>query len=290
MKHSRIVTGLLAVALTSLMVSNALGQGRRGGGPGGPGGPGGRGGPGGGFGGFGDPIFGLLRVEEVKTEIELMPDQDEAIQKLNERGRDRGQDRDRPNFREMSEDERREAFEKMRKEGEERTQEMREQLEQVLLPPQMERLEQISIQVQGVRALRNERVAKQLKITDEQMEKMAEVQEEIGQEMRAKMQELFQSNDRDGMREALGKMREESEKKILGVLSTSQQKQFEEMKGEKFDMPDQGRGGFFTGRGGGPGGPGGPGGAGRGGRGGRGGGPGGPGARGGQRSRPPVEE
>jgi len=54
------------------------------------------------------------------------------------------------------------------------------------------------------------------------------------------------------------KMREEMEKDILSVLTTSQQEKFEEMKGEKFEMPQMmGRGGFGQGGQRGQGGPGG---------------------------------
>ncbi|MCG8648596.1 MAG: hypothetical protein MI861_02115 [Pirellulales bacterium] len=290
MKLSRTVTGLLAVALLAFMVSDALGQGRRGqggpgGGPGGggrgPGGFGQRGGPGGGFGqrGGGDAVFGLLRDEAIKAEIELMPDQEEAIEKLAERSREesRGRGFDFETIRQMDEDERREFFAKLQKEREERGKKMREQLEEVLLPQQMERLDQISLQLRGVQALNDPTVAAKLKITDAQKKELQETQDKMRQEMRAKMQELFQQGDREAMREAFVKIREEIESGILEVLTSDQRKQFEEMKGEKFEMPPNGlfggRGGFGGGRG-------------RGGDGGRGRG----GDGGGRRSRPEAEE
>ena len=108
MKISRNVTCLLAVALLAFMVSDALGQGR----PRGQGGPGGRGGgPGGGFGGFGGRggggdingmVFTVLRADPVKKEIDLMPDQEEAIGKINEQSRGERPDFD---FRNASESE-----------------------------------------------------------------------------------------------------------------------------------------------------------------------------------------
>ncbi len=236
MKLSRMMTGLLAVALMSFMVSDVMAQGRpRGGGPPGggrPGGFGGRGGPGGGGGGA-DAIIGLLRVDAVKVEIELTPDQDEACAKLMQPG-----ERPQINFREMSEEERQEAFAKMQKEREERVKKQQEQLEEVLLPQQMDRLKEIALQLRGVRALADDDVAKELKITAAQKTKLEEVQEQIGQEMRSKMQELFQSGDRDAMREAFTKMREESETQVLAVLTGDQKTQFEKMKGKKFDMPE----------------------------------------------------
>lgn len=297
MKLSRTTTGLLAVALMSFMVSDVMAQGRRpgggqpGGGRGGPGGFGQRGGPGGGgFGGRGGPggpgqaslnatMFRVLRVDEVKLELELLPDQEEAIGKLMEQSEQERGERPNVNFREMSEEERSEAFAKMREqfenarqEREKRLEEMSEQLEQVLLPQQMGRLTEIAIREMGLGALSDKTVAADLKISDAQQKELEEVREQIGQDMRSKMQELFRSGDRDAMREAFAKMRETSEQKVLAVLSSDQREKFEEMKGEDFEMPEGNRGGF-------------------GGRGGPGGGRGPGGDDGGRRrGRPPVEE
>ena len=296
MKLSRPVTGLLAVALLAFMVTDVLGQGRRGGGPGGPGGgQGGRGGfgqRGGGPGGFGggDPTFGLLRNDAVKEEIELMPDQEEAIGKLMEQGRGERPDFD---FRNASEEERREFFEKMQADREERSKKMKMQLEEVLLPDQMERLEQIVVQVRGVAAFRDEEIASKLGITDAQKKELEEVGQKVREEMQAKGQELRDSlRDGGNREEAFAKMRElfaEGQElameKAIAVLNSSQRAKYDDMKGKKFEMPE---GQFGFGRGGGPGG-------GRGGFGGRGGGPGG--GRGGaggdgggrRRSRPEAE-
>jgi hypothetical protein len=292
MKISRVVTGFLAVALMVLMVSDSFAQERRGGGP--PGGFQGRRGPGGGpgFGGFGgrggsDMMkFGLLRMEQVQTELEISPQQKEALEKLAEQGRE-----DRPDFggiRDMSESERSAFFEKMRKDAEERAAEMKAQLEEVLLPQQSDRLDEIALQVRGIQALEDEDVASKLKITETQKQKMGEVRESMGEKMREQMRAMFQGGgrpDREAMEKAradMEKLRGDIEKEVLAVLSSDQQKQFEEMKGEKFEMPE----GF--GRFGGPGGPGG-GGFGRGGRGGPDGGQGGPGGRRERGGRPEAE-
>ena len=99
------------------------------------------------------------------------------------------------------------------------------------------------------------------------------------------MRELMASGDRDKMREAFGKVREDIETQVLAVLTASQKTTFEKMKGEKFEMPEGLQGGGMRGgdRGGAPGADGGRGGFGRGGdrggdRGGRGGDRGGRGA------------
>jgi len=304
MKLSRKVTGLLSVALLAFMVTPVMAQGRGQGGQGGQGGRGGAGGGGFGSRGGGGSMFGgrgggdmtmtLLRVEAIRTELEISPDQEEALTKMQEQGRAERPDGD---FRNMSEEERTEFFTKMRKQAEERNTKMKEQLEEVLFPEQLERLQEINIQLQGIAALRNADVAKELKITDAQKKELEEVQAGLMEKMREGMRELFTSGGgREGMREKIEKMREDMEGDVLGVLTSDQKKKFEEMKGEKFEMPEgafgrggQGGGGGFGGRGGGQqGGRGGRGGGQQGGRGGRGGGEQG-GRGGGERQRPEVE-
>jgi hypothetical protein len=197
----------------------------------------------------------------------------------------RGERPEGVDFRNMSEEDRTAFFDKMRKEQEERNKKMKEQLEEVLLPEQIERLEQIGLQVRGVQALGDDDVAAKLNITDAQKKELAEVREKLQGEMREKMRELFSSGNRDGMREAFAKVRADMEKEVLGVLDSGQQKKFEELKGAKFEMPEGGVGrGGFGGPGGGRGGFGGgrPGGDGAGGR-------GRPGGDGGRR-RPQTEE
>lgn len=292
MKNSRWIVGLLAIGLLAMLTTDVLAQ--RGGGRGGQGGPGGRfggGGPGG-RGGGGDMTMGLLRIEAVREEIELMPDQSDALKKLEEQQQSQRGERPDFDFRNASEEEREKFFEEQTKKREEAAKKTREQLEEVLFPEQMERLDQIAIQLQGVGALGTEKVQEALKITDAQKEKLAEVQSAMRDKMGTMMREMFQNRgqggdgggfDRDAMREKMTEAREEVEKEILGVLTSDQKKKFEEMKGEKFEMPEGQRFGFGGGRGG-PGGFGG----GRGGPGGDRGGRGG-GDRGGRGGRPQSE-
>ena len=298
MKLSRKVTGLLSVALLAFMVTPVMAQGRGQGGRGGAGGGGfgSRGGGGSMFGGRGggDMTMTLLRVEAIRTELEISPDQEEALTKMQEQGRAERPDGD---FRNMSEEERTEFFTKMRKQAEERNTKMKEQLEEVLFPEQLERLQEINIQLQGIAALRNEDVAKELKITEAQKKELEEVQAGMMEKMREGMRELFTGGGgREGMREKIEEMRNDMEGDVLAVLTSEQKKKFEEMKGKKFEMPE---GAFGRGGQGGRGGFGGRGGGEQGGRGGRGGGEqggrggkeqGGRGGRGGgERQRPEVE-
>ena len=314
MKVTRIVTGIVAVAILALVVNDAVGQdeGRRrgdrggerggpGGGRGGPGGfggggfggggfGGGRGGPGGGRGGqIQDPTMQLLRVEAVREELELLPDQVDALAKISENARS-GFQRPDFDFRNATEEERGEFFEKMQEQLRERAEEMQAQLEEVLLPEQYDRLKELGVQVMGMRALSLDRVADELGISDSQKEELADVTASVQDKVREMMSSG--NRDRDAMRAQMEEIREGVESDLMDVLTADQRKSFEEMKGKPFEFPEgaMGRGGPGGGRGGPGGGRGGFGG-GRGGPGGGRGGPGGPdgGGRGGERQRPSFE-
>ena len=161
----------------------------------------------------------------------------------------------------------------------ERSAKEKEKLAEILLPHQMKRLEEIYIQTMGVRALQDPEVAEKLKITAEQQDQMRQAQQTVFEGMR----ELFTPGaDREQMREKMQGLRKQAEEKALAVLSADQQKQFTELKGMPFQMPEDAFGFGFGGRGpGGPGGPGRPGGPGA---------PGGRGPEGGERPRQPATE
>ena len=110
------------------------------------------GGPGGGG------LLGLLMVEEVRKELELIEDQLADLRQVGESLRGERPAGERPNFREMSEADREKYMQQMRQEREAMAKKAREKLADILLPNQLERLQQINIQVQGVNALADEDV------------------------------------------------------------------------------------------------------------------------------------
>lgn len=233
-------------------------------GPGGPGG--GFGGPGGGRFGRGggrmSSLLGLLRVEAVQNEIDLVDDQKGEIDKLNESMRGEGGrgggpgGGDRPDFQNMTDEERETFMAERRKQAEARNAKEKEELGKILLESQMKRLNEISIQVRGAEALSDAEVATALAITDEQKKQLEEVQNEVREGMREQMAALRDAGDEDpeAMRTKMTELRKQNEEKVLAVLSETQREQFAAMKGEAFEMPADamfgGRGGFGGGRGG----------------------------------------
>ena len=162
-----------------------------------PGGFGGPGGPGrGGFGMFGGgggggEIF-LLQNDDVREELGLVEDQVTKLQALNEKSREGMRDLF-TGMRDLNEDERRAKFEEIRGKMEERQKEMQAELEQVLLPHQSKRLKQIGRQMrtrQGGNSVNTDTLAAELKLTDEQKEKLREKAVEVEKKMREKLTKL----------------------------------------------------------------------------------------------------
>jgi hypothetical protein len=245
----------LAVGLVVCSVSIAFaqpgggGRGRGGGGFGGGGfGGGGFGGGGGGFGGGG---LMLLYDENVKKDLGVTDDQMAKLQEVQTKTRDQiGQLFQ--GIQDLSPEERTAKMTEIQK----KMAEINAATEkEVLLPKQIERLKQISIQSQlnrggrTVDVVSNGDLAKELGITDAQKEALTKAQEAADAEMNEKMT----------------KIREDARQKVLSVLTAEQQAKLKKLSGEPITFaPPQfggGRGGF--------------GGAGGGGRGGAGGRPGG---------------
>jgi len=129
-------------------------------------------------------------------------------------------------------------------------------LKEVLDDEQEKRLLGITIQMVGANAVNvDAKLAKELKITDDQKRKLEEVQQGNMREM----SEVFSSgNPNEERRGTFDEMRKNGEKKLLDVLTSEQQAQLNTLKGEelKIDMmnlPGGGSGdrrrggGFFRG-------------------------------------------
>ncbi len=193
-------------------------------------------------------ITQLLQIEKVRKAAEILDEQVEDIKKAVDKVREdaRSTQGERPNFRDLTETQREEMFKKFRAQQEATTKKINEAVEEVLLPQQVERLEEIRLQIQGVAALLTEPVQKALKITAEQKTKFAGVQKETqekGQELFSGVRELFQGGDREKaqaamqeIREKMTTMQKETNEKILAVLTDGQKKEFEKMKGKPVEI------------------------------------------------------
>jgi hypothetical protein len=205
------VAGLAFVGLM-LATSVALaqpGQGGRGRGQGG------RMASGGFMGGGSMGKFMLLMREDVRKHLDLLDEQAEDLQAAAQKA-----------FQSMRNPDEREGA----MSGLEKT------LNEVLLPHQVKRLDQIATQqaMRGGRGLLSDEMVASLKISDAQRSQIEQRQQEIRDELSKKMAEL----------------RQQYEGKILEELTAAQRAKLREMTGEPFEFSQEQRGGGFGGFGG----------------------------------------
>lgn len=196
----------------------------------------------GGFGGGGG-LASILGIEGVDKELDLTEDQQKEVKdfvaEIQEFAqKERQESIGNIDFRNASAEERAEIGKKMEKVAAKVSKKEKEEIGEILLKPQLERLEELRIQRAGVAALADPEVTEKLALSKDQQAKIKAIQEKVQAEMR----EAFSGGNPD--REKLTQLREESEKQVLAVLDESQQKKFEELKGKAFEFPQrQGQGG-----------------------------------------------
>ena len=247
----------------------------------------------------------LLQSDQVRTELKIEEPQavtiDSAIEAYREE-RNSAPRLDRDAFANMSEEERTAAMDKSRKEREELSKKTDDILNALLEPEQVTRLDQLTFQARlamgAAQTFKADDIKEKLKISEDQIAKLTEVEEAAMAEMRTMFGGFGggqggrgrgqgdaggaapaggASGPGAGFEEIQAKMAEARKKtteSAIAVLSDEQKTQVEEMKGEAFEFDLRilmgGRGGFGGGGFGG-------------------GGPGGPGGGGGRGTRPPTE-
>ncbi len=216
----------------------------------------------GGFGGFtespGQQKLRYLGNEAVQKELELANDQKADVKKLSDEAEARRREGagNRGDFQNLSQEEREKRFAELRQRAETQGKETLKKIEAVLLPHQMDRLQQIYVQVRGVDVLSDADVAKELALNDKQKEQLTAIRDDIRQKM-------FQGGQGGFDRERFAALTKERDDKSLAVLTAEQKAKYEKMKGEAFAEAASLRfGGGRGGAGGRPGGEGGQGGQG----------------------------
>ncbi|NQV28516.1 MAG: hypothetical protein HQ518_29540 [Rhodopirellula sp.] len=253
------------------------GQGRpRGGDQGGRGQRGGRfpggGFPGGGFSGGGRGPGGgidkltLIAAKPIQEELKLGEDELFFVSKLTEDFRTDSRELFTGiDFRSLSEEDRRTKFEELGKKRAELVKVSEKGLAEFLSEAQSKRLDEIALQLMGIRALTNDDVAQKLKLTSDQKKGVEDALKAADEDRQKMFEELRTAGGGaggfEGMREKMEEARKKSDEKALAVLSVDQKKQFEELKGKPFEV-DRRALFSFGGRGGTQGGGGRPGGAG----------------------------
>ncbi len=245
MKRTKLFT-LVAAMMAMIIAPTVQAQ------PGGQRPGGGR--PGGGSFGRGGPstisVSQLLQSEKVRNEAEIFDEQVQELREASEKIRTeaRANQGERVDPRTLTEAQRREYFEKRRKEFEATQKKVDAAVKDILLPHQLERLEEIRLQLLGARALQLEPVQKELKVTDAQKTKLDEIDNGTrakAQEMFGGIREQFQQLGGDGekiralmeeMQKKMQAVQKEAEEKMVNTLTDEQKQKFKEMKGKPFEI------------------------------------------------------
>jgi Spy/CpxP family protein refolding chaperone len=204
-------TTLAALGVAALMASPAWAQGR---------------GFGGGFGGPG----ALLSNKSVQQELKLDDKQAEKANELAEQIRTKS----REAFESTSGLEGQERREKITELMKPINEEANKSIATILKPEQVKRYHQISLQQRGAMAFSDPQIQGDLKLTDDQKEKIRGIEEDS----RGQMREIFQSaqGDRQAAMEKMTALRKETMDKVLGVLNDDQKKTWKEKTGEPFQV------------------------------------------------------
>lgn len=206
------LAGVFALLLTTVILAQP---------PGGPGaGPGARGPGGFGFGGFGGGSVDLLLREDVQRELELLPSQvaelREAVEGM------RGELRDL--FAQVQDVPREQRAQRLRELGEDLRADVDSRVDQVLLPHQSRRLQQLANQMRmrggATRGMLNPTVAEELGLSEADQERLRARAEQVEARLRQQMADL----------------RRQAQEELLQTLTPQQQAKWREMVGEPFEF------------------------------------------------------
>ncbi len=169
----------------------------------------------GGPGGFGGGVLFYLGQKSVQEELKLSDEQVKKIKELTEKQRESFQ-----GLRDLSQEDRRTKMQELAKSND-------KAMSEILKAGQLKRAKQIALQQMGAGALRNEDVVKALKVSEEQKDKIREIQAKSREEM----QGLGRDEDARKKRQEIMKATTE---KVMGVLTADQKTKLKEMQGETF--------------------------------------------------------
>lgn len=199
--------------------------------------------------GFG-PMFGtaieLLRTlqvrDEVRKELSISEEQakqiEEAFKPLNELSGD---------FREaqgLTPEERQKRMQKIFKKGKEESKLAEEKVNRILTPEQRARWKQLWLQFQGTAVLLQPEIAKELRLTGEQQDKMREIAGSLNPQPGPPKLEDLSRQERQQFFADLNARREKAQLDMVAVLTDEQKARFADMKGKEFPFPPQRLGSF----------------------------------------------
>jgi predicted nucleotidyltransferase len=186
----------------------------------------------------------MMRMEAVQKELALEEAQTKEITALAAQMQSEAMEI-MSGLQDLTPEERQKEMPSVMKMITEKGKELQGKVDKVLNEKQAGRVKELSLQRRGVDALQDDAVIAELKLSDEQKQKLDAVRDEIAD----KQQEIFKSlasggGDQGQVREKMMELRKEGGEKAMAILTDAQREQFEKMKGPKFDFPPMQRGLF----------------------------------------------
>jgi hypothetical protein len=111
-------------------------------------------------------------------------------------------------------------------------------LNEVLQPDQLKRMRQVTLQQEGSFAIGQDDVRKELKITPEQLKQFMAISQELQKQVEALVKQAQSGGNPDEIRPKIEQLRKDHAKKLEGVLTDAQKKQWKEMLGPLFEVGD----------------------------------------------------
>lgn len=176
----------------------------------------------------------MLRIPAVQAELKMTPEQIGKLDAKQAEVRQSMQGLGGGGGGQLSAEERQQRMEKV--------QEIQTKaVNDILDPTQQKRFRQLELQQQGPSALARKDVAAELKLTDEQIKKIADLQRQADADRRSAMQGVdFQSlspEDRDKLMTRMQDIQKATGAKMAALLTEAQQTQWKDMQGAPFTFP-----------------------------------------------------
>lgn len=113
-----------------------------------------------------------------------------------------------------------------------------EEVDKLLEQPQRDRLKQLVLQRQGISAIVQDSVAKDLGLEAEQKELIKQIMDDQKKKTQEVVQQMLANGgfDQEKMRTEIKKLREQTDSDLALILTPDQQARWEELKGTKFEF------------------------------------------------------
>ena len=183
----------------------------------------------------------LASAKPIQEELKLGEDELFFVAQLNEDFRTESRELySGIDWRSLSEEDRKTKFEEVGKKRTALVKESEKGLTELLTKPQSKRLDEIALQLMGVRALSDTEVVKKLKLTSDQKKGVEDAFKAADDDRRKMFEEIRSGgggrNGFEAMREKFDEARKKGDAKVIAVLTADQKKQFDEMKGKPFEV------------------------------------------------------